>query len=249
MSGRGEPAKVRRDAGEGKLDVLFSNEVRLQYKENPGFEKEWREDQIYISSEPGSGTTKRILAQGLKRTVELLSQHLKKETVPQLLRNQRKHPYCLILARTNYAYGIRLHEFQARLIDIFCHKQGINRQAMEQLLEVTTAHKSKGQEAELVIVLEATERRFPLIHPDNLLFQIFGVTPKDVLDEERRLFYVAVTRAKHRLCVLTDEDVRSPFIDTLVTTSLTHSRPVADKRADSVPFSGLAARIQSRLSP
>lgn len=73
-------------------------------------------------------------------------------------------------------------------------------------IEVKTAHQSKGLEADVVIVLEATSRCFPLIHPDSLLFEIFGDTLDKIVDEERRLFYVACTRAKSDLYLLFEED-------------------------------------------
>ena len=53
---------------------------------------------------------------------------------------------------------------------------------------------------------------FPLLHPDNALFEIFGKTLADAIDEERRLFYVALTRAKSSLYFLTEKDRESVFL-------------------------------------
>jgi DNA helicase-4 len=72
-------------------------------------------------------------------------------------------------------------------------------------------------EADIVIILRANDGAFPFIHPDNALFKFFGQTEKDVLDEERRLFYVAVTRAAERLYILTESERESPFLKALVT--------------------------------
>ena len=63
-------------------------------------------------------------------------------------------------------------------------------------MKVSTIHQFKGSEADVVIILETDEDNFPLIHPDNEFNYVFDRTPQVVLDEERRLFYVAVTRAK-----------------------------------------------------
>ena len=55
--------------------------------------------------------------------------------------------------------------------------------------EVTTIHKAKGREWEKVILIHNTlERRFP--------------RRDSILTEERRVFYVAMTRAKMELVVL-----------------------------------------------
>ncbi len=73
-------------------------------------------------------------------------------------------------------------------------------------IESKTVHQSKGLEANVVIVIEATNRCFPLIHPDSLLFEIFGDKLDKIIDEEQRLFYVACTRAKSHLYLLYEED-------------------------------------------
>ncbi|MBQ3374505.1 MAG: hypothetical protein IJG40_15385, partial [Oscillospiraceae bacterium] len=51
-----------------------------------------------------------------------------------------------------------------------------------------------------------------LIHPDNELYEVFGDTPEDILRDEMRLFYVAVTRAKTHLYMLYDGDRVSEFV-------------------------------------
>lgn len=77
---------------------------------------------------------------------------------------------------------------------------------------VKTAHKSKGEEADVVIVLNLGD--FPLIHPDSGLFSAFGQTKEDAFDDEVRLYYVAVTRAKKSLYVCYSGDKKSQFIFT-----------------------------------
>ena len=79
-----------------------------------------------------------------------------------------------------------------------------------------TAHTSKGQEEDAVIVLDANENNFPKVHPDNLLYEIFGVTAAEVLAEERRLFYVAITRPAEKLWILTDADSVSSYVKQLI---------------------------------
>jgi hypothetical protein len=67
------------------------------------------------------------------------------------------------------------------------------------LLDVGTAHSYKGLQADVVIVL--TER-FPLLHSHRVITEIFGDTEEAVRIDERRLLYVALTRAKHTLYIL-----------------------------------------------
>lgn len=71
-------------------------------------------------------------------------------------------------------------------------------------VQVMTMHKSKGLEAEMVIILEADEGVIPKVHPDTILYGVFGETSKVVLDDQKRLFYVAMTRAKKRLYIMSE---------------------------------------------
>ncbi len=68
---------------------------------------------------------------------------------------------------------------------------------------ITTVHGAKGLEWPLVVLAGANEEDFPHYSRDNPL------TPRR-LEEERRLFYVAITRARERLLMLHDTGEHRP---------------------------------------
>lgn len=72
-------------------------------------------------------------------------------------------------------------------------------------VRLMTMHKSKGLEANVVIILEADEGVIPKTHPDTQLYGMFGETEEVALDDQKRLFYVAMTRAKRRLYIIHDD--------------------------------------------
>ena len=80
-------------------------------------------------------------------------------------------------------------------------------------VSASTAHKYKGREKEAVIVLDAVQGRYPLIHPSWVFLRIFGDNLNKIEEEERRLFYVALTRAQDSLAILTDSLRKSPYLD------------------------------------
>lgn len=86
-------------------------------------------------------------------------------------------------------------------------------------ITISTVHSYKGREKDAVIVLDATDRRYPLLHPDLIFTRIFGDSHEHVEKEERRLFYVALTRAVEELYILTEQANFSPFLDDLVADS------------------------------
>ncbi|KAK9102820.1 hypothetical protein Sjap_020074 [Stephania japonica] len=63
---------------------------------------------------------------------------------------------------------------------------------------LTTIHQSKGLEWDVVFIVKANESEIPLSHEFNGLVKEGGTT----LEEERRLFYVAMTRARKKLFIL-----------------------------------------------
>jgi DNA helicase-4 len=81
---------------------------------------------------------------------------------------------------------------------------------------VSTVHKYKGLESSTVIVLDAVERSYPLIHPDWVFSRVLGDTPQKIIQEERRLFYVALTRAIEELVIITNGKSLSQFLQDIL---------------------------------
>ncbi|MBD2164752.1 UvrD-helicase domain-containing protein [Calothrix membranacea FACHB-236] len=80
---------------------------------------------------------------------------------------------------------------------------------------ISTAHKYKGLQNDVVIIIDAVPRSYPLVHPDLAFTRVFGDNIEQVIDEERRLFYVALTRAVEHLFILTERNNFSPFLEEL----------------------------------
>jgi len=78
-----------------------------------------------------------------------------------------------------------------------------------------TIHAAKGLEAKVVFILGLTEGNggFPDIWLDDRIFQVIKPSNRDLLmEEERRLFYVAITRAKDKLFLITEKGNESSFL-------------------------------------
>ena len=79
-------------------------------------------------------------------------------------------------------------------------------------VNISTVHSMKGEEADIVILLDANEGSFPVYNPNNDLFEIFNQNAIDSMHDEEKLFYVALTRAKHKLFVTYDSRIKSTFV-------------------------------------
>lgn len=75
-------------------------------------------------------------------------------------------------------------------------------------IEFITAHKSKGKEADIVIMLDISEKKYPSnvtsLKDDVKYDRIFWITSDSLLKDERRLFYVALTRAKEKIYMISE---------------------------------------------
>ena len=83
-------------------------------------------------------------------------------------------------------------------------------------IEFLTVHKSKGLEADYVIILQCNKDTygFPsLVSDDPVLNYVLTKSDQYPYGEERRLFYVAITRAKVKTYVLYDRRFPSVFVD------------------------------------
>lgn len=136
------------------------------------------------------------------------------KTLVQVIRKNKKFAGILLLHRNNETNleGMSLKDLVRGL------KWGVNELGVmedgefDEKVSVMTMHKSKGLEAEVVIILEADEGVIPKLHPDTNLYAVFGETEKVALDDQKRLFYVAMTRAKKRLYIIHDESAGEGFV-------------------------------------
>lgn len=85
-------------------------------------------------------------------------------------------------------------------------------------IDFMTIHASKGQQADYVIILGLQQGKdgFPAPARESVMEQALLPQPEDYVDaEERRLLYVAMTRARHRVWLLYDQKEPSDFVDIL----------------------------------
>lgn len=78
-----------------------------------------------------------------------------------------------------------------------------------------TIHAAKGLESKVVFILGLSEGSggFPDIWLEDRIFQVIKKANHDLLlEEERRLFYVAITRAKEKLFLITEKGNESSFL-------------------------------------
>lgn len=106
-------------------------------------------------------------------------------------------------------------------------------------VDVLSVHKVKGKEADHVILLNAVEgdMGFPDIDHSNELLEPVREPQVSPIAEERRLFYVALTRAKTDILIQTQRDEKSRFLEEIQnfateTTLPTPSGNYASRRHD-----------------
>lgn len=99
-----------------------------------------------------------------------------------------------------------------------------------------TIHAAKGLEAKVVFIIGLTEGYggFPDIWLEDRIFQVIKKANHDLLlEEERRLFYVAITRAKDKLFLITEKGNESGFLreipDTFTVKTSATALPVTEK--------------------
>lgn len=79
----------------------------------------------------------------------------------------------------------------------------------ERRIRFMTMHKSKGLEATAVILLEMNHDIIHGAHPHATIFELFGDTRAAEIADQDRLIYVALTRAKEHLYILSSDKTSS----------------------------------------
>ncbi len=114
-----------------------------------------------------------------------------------------------VLFRTNQRDGKKLPDLKKSFIRLI-RRLGWPREQVavwqkEKILRFSTAHRFKGAERHTVFVVDPYAGNFPLLNADSIeLFRFFGDNLEQAEADERRLFYVAITRAEDRLVFLTE---------------------------------------------
>lgn len=205
MYGLGEPGTALLQNQGGDIFPFYVDDTRIVIDKEKNEKKPGSDERFVFYTRNSEGKQMMydngyITARYLKSCYEIIT---RKENIGKNV---------AILSRTGRIYNATLDEFLRKL------RHSLNEDELKTIgdfsskIRAGTAHSFKGLEAEVVIILRACTGYFPMIHPDNTLFHVFGQTEKDILDEERRLFYVALTRAKSSLYIITERENKSDFI-------------------------------------
>lgn len=144
------------------------------------------------------------LAKGDKQSVNLLADDKLENLLDKLSGYALPEQRILILARY-------------RFLRPACLKNAATRWPKLNI-DFMTIHASKGQEADYVIVLglQAGKEGFPAEARESIFEQVLLPQPEDFPEaEERRLLYVALTRARHRVWLLFSKQQPSSFVEEL----------------------------------
>jgi superfamily I DNA/RNA helicase len=124
--------------------------------------------------------------------------------------------YCMKMVRECIEEGITNEEilFLYRRSKMFApYFEGLKKEGLR--VQNKTIHAAKGLEAKAVFIVGLTDGYggFPDIWMEDRIFQVIKKANLDLLlEEERRLFYVAITRAKDKLFLITEKGRESSFL-------------------------------------
>lgn len=119
----------------------------------------------------------------------------------------------MVLGRNNFDINMYIDK------NIFSVENGtvIHKNYRNIKIKYLTAHKSKGLESSNVIILNLRDDKlgFPNQMDEDKLLRFVSPSASFPFDEERRLFYVALTRTKNRVFLLVPKKKKSAFIEEL----------------------------------
>lgn len=192
--------RCRKGIAEVSRDIVLNNKNQSQKQvvaSDPVVSNEIRVIFHGPTSEDRQGTVHEALRSIIDTTAQYLS-----ETIKDPL------PTVLLLTRTTNEYTIPEgldEEFLDGIAEHYKH---------DLVIRTMTIHGSKGLEADFIIMvgLESGPRGFPDERAAEPLFDLILPTLTSSIEEERRLFYVGLTRARHQAIILSNAQRPSPFI-------------------------------------
>ena len=132
----------------------------------------------------------------------------------QIVQSDFPNNEIFVLARTNKQLADLSHKLHVRKIPhILKTDETKAAEVKKGFVTLATIHSIKGLEAELVFVLGCNSLYFPCKVSDHPVIESLNLYKYDKLEEERRLFYVAITRAKQQLYISYTGKALTPFID------------------------------------
>ncbi|WP_034913907.1 DNA helicase IV [Erwinia sp. 9145] len=144
------------------------------------------------------------LSKGNKKSISLLPESQLEDLLNKISGYARPEERVLILARYHFLRPALMDKAKTRWPKL--------------KVEFLTIHASKGQQADYVLLLGLEEGRegFPAPTRESVIEQALLPTPEDFPDaEERRLAYVAITRAKQQVWLLYNKENPSVFVEEL----------------------------------
>jgi DNA helicase-4 len=138
-----------------------------------------------------------------RKAVTLLCQDLLEQELVQLASQNEKPVTVLLLGRNNKQRPEKLKAWQTQWPQLN--------------MAFMTCHGSKGREADFVFILDVNRGVFPAPERETGLAACLQSKSEGYADaEERRLFYVALTRAKKHVWVCADPEKTSSFVNELI---------------------------------
>jgi DNA helicase-4 len=179
----------------GKVAVYYVDDVPLEYGGSAERALATEADREFIVWKGG--------AEGLGGVDDSASRYLK--TLCLLIERRTERSF-VILTRTGRVGCLALRSLHEKLVGCLRQRTQEPLRRLRARVHVSTVHGYKGQEADVAIVLEVADGRFPLLHPHTPLLAPLGRTRAAELAEEKRLFYVAISRPRDELVLITERD-------------------------------------------
>lgn len=129
------------------------------------------------------------------------------KVLTKLIKRHRKSSI-MLLHRHNFTSfeGVDLDSLAITLRKVVTDQAILTADEFDKQIRVMTMHKSKGLEADVVILLEVNREIVATTHPHATLFEIFGDNLENERADQQRLLYVALTRAKKSLYILSSDN-------------------------------------------